>query len=265
MSLIGEQVLLRIYLESADRPPHEPTYLRIVKAARAQGLAGCTVLRGVYGVGTRGLLAPSTWSVVQHLPVIVEIVDRPARIGTFVDGALCDLVTNGLATLERAAVIVYRHGATAVPQAPRSPPAARVPPLTTLPPIQPRPHMTVDDNGMLLRVFIGESDRLDGKPLYEAIVRKTRELGVAGATVLRGTEGFGAHSVIHKAHLLEMSSDLPVVIEIVDSADKIHALVPHLDGMVTEGMITMENVRILAYRGGGGGGTPVTPRAGDTT
>src|SRR5258708_2407602 len=98
MSMIGEQVLLRIYLESADHLPHEPTYLRIIKAARAQGLAGCTVLRGIYGAGPRGLLAPSDWAIVQHLPVIVEIVDQPPRIGTFVDGSLSELVTGGLAT-----------------------------------------------------------------------------------------------------------------------------------------------------------------------
>ena len=127
--------------------------------------------------------------------------------------------------------------------------------------------MKIDEDGILLRVFIGESDRLDGRPLYEAVVRTARDLGVAGATVLRGSEGFGAHSVIHKSHLLEMSADLPIVIEIVDSGERIRALLPRLDAMVTEGMITMENVRILAYRagGGGGGGTPVTPRAGDTT
>ena len=112
--------------------------------------------------------------------------------------------------------------------------------------------MKIDEDGMLLRVFIGESDRSGGRPLYEAIVRTARELGVAGATVLRGSEGFGAHSVIHKSNLLEMSADLPIVIEIVDSGEKIRALLPRLDAMVTEGMITMENVRILAYRAAGG-------------
>jgi PII-like signaling protein len=108
--------------------------------------------------------------------------------------------------------------------------------------------MTLNENGILLRVFIGESDRLEGKPLYEAIVQKTRELGLAGATVLRGTEGFGANSVVHKAHLLEMSTDLPIVIEIVDAHDKINLLLPHLQSMVREGMITMEYVAIVLYR-----------------
>lgn len=251
MSLVGERVLLRVYLETGDRTPHEPTYLRVLKAARAARLAGCTVLRGIYGAGRRGVLSASDWSVVQHLPVIVEIVDAPAAVAAFVDGTLADLITDGLATLERAAVITYRHRyddrvSGAAPLLP-----GVLTPLSTLPPLQPRPHMKVDDDGMLLRVFIGESDRLDGRPLYEAIVRTARDLGVAGATVLRGSEGFGAHSVIHKSRLLEMSADLPIVIEIVDSGEKIRALLPHLDAMVTEGMITIENVRILAYRAGG--------------
>jgi len=108
--------------------------------------------------------------------------------------------------------------------------------------------MTINEDGVLLRVFIGESDRHGHQPLYEAIVRKVRELGMAGATVLRGTEGFGANSVVHKAQLLEMSTDLPVVIEVVDTRDKVQLLLPHLEAMVREGMITMEYVVILMYR-----------------
>ena len=108
--------------------------------------------------------------------------------------------------------------------------------------------MTNTENGVLLRIFIGESDRFENQPLYEAIVQKTRELGLAGATVLRGTEGYGARSVVHKAALLEMSSDLPIVIEIVDAQDKVNLLLPHLEKMMLEGMITMEHVKILLYR-----------------
>ena len=111
--------------------------------------------------------------------------------------------------------------------------------------------MKIQENGVLLRVFIGESDKFQHKPLYEMIVQKTRELGLAGATVLRGTEGFGAHSVVHTAHLLEMSTDLPVLIEVVDTEDKIKSLLPHLETMVQEGMITMEYVLILMYRHNG--------------
>lgn len=246
MSLAGEQILLRIYLQSADRPPHEPTYQRIVKSARTQGLAGCTVLEGIYGFGTRGLLAPGTFAIVRHVPIIVEIVDAPDRIAEFVNGALHQYVAQGQATLERASVIIHRHGQSDIRPLPMMP--GKIAPLSTLPTLQPRPNMTINDDGILLRVFIGESDRLDKQPLYQAIVHKTRELGLAGATVLRGTEGFGAHSTVHKAAMLEMSADLPIVIEIVDTSEKINTLLPHLDTMVKEGLITLENVRILAYR-----------------
>lgn len=108
--------------------------------------------------------------------------------------------------------------------------------------------MKLEGEGQLLRIFIGESDRLAGRPLYEVIVRKARELGLAGATVLRGLEGFGAHSRIHTASVLRLSEDLPIVVEIVDQADKIQDFLPELDGLVTEGMITLEKVNIIAYR-----------------
>lgn len=108
--------------------------------------------------------------------------------------------------------------------------------------------MKIEGEGQLLRVFIGESDRWEGKPLYEAIVRKAREVGLAGATVLRGLEGFGAHSRIHTAKILRLSEDLPIVVEIVDKAERIEQFLPELDRMVDEGMITLEKVRILAYR-----------------
>ncbi|MFQ5382546.1 MAG: DUF190 domain-containing protein [Dehalococcoidia bacterium] len=111
--------------------------------------------------------------------------------------------------------------------------------------------MKLEGEGQLLRIFIGESDHWHGKPLYVAIVRKARELGLAGATVLRGLEGFGAHSRIHTARILRLSEDLPIVIEIVDSAEKIERFLPELDAMVAEGMITLEKVQILAYRHNG--------------
>ena len=110
--------------------------------------------------------------------------------------------------------------------------------------------MKIDGEGELLRVFIGESDRWHGQPLSEAIVRRARELGLAGATVLRGLEGFGAHSRIHTSSILRLSQDLPIVVEIVDKPERIEAFLPLLDEMVHEGMITVEKVRVIAYREG---------------
>ena len=101
---------------------------------------------------------------------------------------------------------------------------------------------------VLLRVFIGESDKVDGRPLYEVIVEKARAQGLAGATVLRGFLGFGANSRIHTSKVLRLSEDLPIVVEIVDAEDKIDAFLPELDGMIGEGLVTREKVRIIAYR-----------------
>ena len=112
----------------------------------------------------------------------------------------------------------------------------------------------IEGEGQLLRIFIGESDRWHGMPLYEAIVRRAREEGLAGATVLRGMEGFGAHSRIHTAKILRLSEDLPIVVEIADRPERIEAFLPLLDEMVQEGMMTLETGRISASRAGRGSG-----------
>lgn len=108
--------------------------------------------------------------------------------------------------------------------------------------------MKIPEEGQLLRIFIGESDKWDGQPLYEAIILKAREMNIAGATMLRGMMGYGAASRIHTAKILRLSEDLPVVVEIVDSAEKIAALLPIIEEMVQEGLVTLENVRVLQYR-----------------
>jgi len=108
--------------------------------------------------------------------------------------------------------------------------------------------MKIPEDGRLLRIFIGESDQWHGRPLYEAIVLKARELHLAGATVLRGPMGFGANSRMHTAKILRLSADLPIIVEIVDSPEKIDALLPHIDQMVGEGLVTLEDVRVIKYR-----------------
>ncbi len=107
--------------------------------------------------------------------------------------------------------------------------------------------MQIPKEATLLRIFIGESDRFDHKPLYEAIVLKAREMHIAGATVLRGPMGFGHSSRLHTAKILRLSEDLPLVIEIVDSEDKIKTLLDVIDGMMQSGLITLEKVRVLQY------------------
>ena len=109
--------------------------------------------------------------------------------------------------------------------------------------------MQIPEEAMLLRIFIGESDRWEHKPLYEMIVLKAREMHLGGATVLRGPMGYGKTSRLHTAKVLQLSMDLPMVIEIVDSETNINAFLPVLDGMIQGGLVTLEKVRVIHYRG----------------
>ena len=152
-----------------------------------------------------------------------------------------------MVTLERAGVMLYRHR--------RQSPAGPLTLLPTIAPLSTIPALTEGDpamqnqqDGVLLRIFLGESDVHAGHPLYAAIVNEARRLGLAGATVLRGAMGFGANSVLHTTKVVELSTDLPIVIELVDREDNIAKLLPQLETMVQEGMITMEHVRVILYR-----------------
>jgi PII-like signaling protein len=112
--------------------------------------------------------------------------------------------------------------------------------------------MKIEGDGNLLRIFLGESERFEGKPLFKAIVAKARELGLAGATVWQGIAGFGAHSRIHTAMILRLSEDLPIIVEIVDSEENIRMLLPHIDAMMEAagcgGLVTLEKTEIITYR-----------------
>jgi uncharacterized protein len=248
--MLGERTLFRAYLLSTDHAYFAPTYERLVLHATRRRLAGATVLRGIFGFGSRGIQDPSPWHVTLPTPVIVEIVDRAERIAEFIQREIPGIVTHGMFTLERAGVLFYRHRHATDP----CPPLvllAGVKDLSTIPQLDGSLPMKTNEDGILLRIFTGESDTVDGpppQPLYKAIVQKARELGLAGATVLRGAMGFGANTVLHTTKVLELSTDLPIVIELVDHEENIRKLLPYLDTVVAEGMITMESVRILLYR-----------------
>lgn len=108
--------------------------------------------------------------------------------------------------------------------------------------------MRLEGEALLARIYIGESDRWEGRPLYEAIVEKLRSSGVAGATVLRGIEGYGRASRVHTASILRLSEDLPILIEAVDREERLRAVLPEIDAMVDGGVITLEHVEVIAYR-----------------
>lgn len=248
MKLEAEQVLCRFHLTNRVKHGLEPLYLWILETARREDLQGGTVLKGVMGLRSDGaILEESMWKLVQEVPVIVEVVDGPRHVERLlarVEPAFRD----GAITLERAHVVLYRvGGARSEPRdvAPRSDVIATKGVATAWE----VKTMQIPADGVLMRVFIGESDRDAERdlPLYAGIVQRAREAHLAGATVLKGPMGFGRHSRVHTASLLEMSTDLPVVIEIVDAEEKIQAFLPVVDELVSEGLVTMEAVRVLKY------------------
>ena len=116
----------------------------------------------------------------------------------------------------------------------------------------------LEGEGKLLRIFIGESDRWHGRPLYQAIVERVRKEGLAGATVIRGIEGFGAKSHLHTSRILRLSEDMPVVVEIVDTAERVDGLLPLLDEMVADGLVTIEPVHVVSCRAASSGAPGTT-------
>jgi PII-like signaling protein len=248
LKLEAEQVLCRVHLSNLARHGSEPLYEWIVEAARREDLQGATVLKGFMGLQPDGTIVQErAWAVAQEVPVIVEVVDGPRHVEKLL-AKVEPAMRGGTITLERAHIVLYRGsdaGGKARDVAPRYDVVATQDRSAALE----VKTMTIPEAGVLLRVFIGESDREKGRdrPLYEAIVHRAREAHLAGATVLRGPMGFGRHSRMHAAKLLDLSTDLPIVIEIVDAEDKINAFLPVVDELVTEGLVTLEAVRVLKY------------------
>lgn len=249
MYVEGEQVLLRVCLRNTDKSGISSAVDVLMQRALDRGIAGGTVFVGHMGLDIHGnLLETGHWSFVEHHPMIVEMLDSAAAIGAFLP-MIEKIVPEGLVTLERAHVRVLRRDeSSARPSATRWTCPESVAPLSTLPSAEEYPAMKMSEEGQLLRVFIGESDTWEGVPLYRAIVLKAKELGIAGATVLRGGIGFGANSRVRSNKLVELSTDLPIVVEIVDDAEKINAILPFIDQTVAEGLVTLEAVHVLKYR-----------------
>jgi PII-like signaling protein len=246
MRIEAEQVLCRFQLSNLARHGMGSLHEWIVDKARRVGLQGATVLEGFYGLKADGtLIDEHPWALVQERPIIVEVIDEPARIEVLL-AHVEPVFLDGVITLERAHVVLYRAG----PRVSRDAVTGRTIIATVGDSAASGVHiMNVPATGVLLRIFIGESDKEPGhgRPLYEAIVRRARESHLAGATVLRGAMGYGRHSRVHTARFLELSIDLPIVIEIVDAEDKVNAFLPVVDELVTEGLVTLEAVRIVRY------------------
>jgi PII-like signaling protein len=255
LKLEAEQVLCRFHLSNLAHHGAEPLYQWIVETAHRESLQGATILKGFMGLRPDGsILKENPWALVQQVPIIVEVVDGPHHVEKLLARVEPSFV-DGIITLERAHVVLYRGGNSDPAPSDLAP---RCDVITTKDDSTAWEvkTMKLPEEGVLLRIFIGESDRdkESERPLYEAIVHRAKEAHLGGATVLKGPMGFGRHSRLHTAKLLAMSTDLPIVIEIVDAEEKIKAFLPTVDELVSEGLVTLEAVRILKYAAGGDAG-----------
>lgn len=240
MRLEGENVLCRFMLTNYQQHHHRPLYEVLVERAWRQGMAGATVLKGLAGFLLDGpLLRRSGWKPAEELPVVVEIVDRAEAIARFLAGVR-PLLQDGLVTLERACVVYYRASGDVGRRPPQVDSAEREEGIP----------MEASEDGTLLRIFVDDCDRdpASGLLLYDRLVRLAHERGLAGATVLRGTMGFGKHSVVRAAKLIDAPPNLPVVVEIVDEEPKVRAYLEAIDSLVVEGLVTLEKVQVYKYR-----------------
>ena len=247
MKLEGEQTLLRVFLRNTDKFSWWSTAAdTLLKRAIRRGLVGETTLEGFLGLDAGGkVVEPGRWALVEHRPLVLEFFDSPHAIGAFLPD-LVEVVHDGLATLERAHVLAYRRRAA---EAARFASHLEVPgrpdPAAYLPDPEEFPIMRTTVDGQLLRIFIDDTDKFEGKQLYRAVIEKAHELGLTNAVVLRAPMGFGTHRRVHSDRFPDYVSDLPILVEVVGTPEEIVRLLPFLDEAVPEGLITIEGVKML--------------------
>jgi PII-like signaling protein len=252
----GDASILRVYSKAIEKWHGVPLYRAIVDAARRMHMAGASVFPVELGYGSHRLLHDIASEYASFdIPVVVEVADAAERVAELV-AEVENMVGEGLVTVSMARVHRYTHGSEHDVHG--------LPAFETGPPPHPRQvsreegtvPMKIEGEGKRMTVYVGSADTWKGRNLAVAIVEKCREMGLAGATVSRGVMGFGKHSVIHKAHLLGLSDDLPEKIEIIDQPDQIERLLPVIDPMIGGGLIVVEDVHVVRYLHDPKGGRP---------
>jgi len=222
--LSGENRLLRIFLGEGDKFHHKRISDQIVEAARRDGLAGCTVIAGLAGFGAgRRIHTPVDMEGSGSFAMVIELIDEANRITEFWTRVRPMLSEAGSMVTEES-VMVHHYAPTG--ENIEKPGAIRT------------------EGTVLLRIFLGESDKSGHEALYLEIIKRARKLGLAGCTAIRGLAGFGASSVIHESHLLRVSQDLPIVLEAVDTSDKIEAFLKDVKPLLQGALITEEKVQL---------------------
>lgn len=242
-----EARLLRLYSKANASCAGGPVYRAVVETARRAKLAGASVFPVELGYGAHRWIHDQTSDYSSFdIPIVVEIVDAADRIAVLM-GELDTMVCEGLVIVRPVRVFRYTHATERG--------EGNGPGSSTGQPSRPdrvaheegNTPMKIEGEGRRVTVYVGSADTWNGRNLALAIVEQCRAMGMAGATVSRGLMGFGKHSVIHKAHLLGLSEDLPEKVEVVDRPEAIERLLPVLDGMIGGGLIVVEDVHVVRY------------------
>lgn len=225
----GSAKKLVVYVSEQDRYRGLPVHERLLELFRDHGCAGATVTKAVAGFGPHGVFRTRrALSLTEDLPVRIEVVERSETIERLLP-FVHDMVEEGLIELSDTTVVKYSH-------------RGRLAAATGA------PHIRLEGQAKMLRIYVGEADRWEGEPLHEAIVKRLRLLDLAGATVYRGILGYGASKRVRRGGLLHLSSDRPVMITVVDAEEKIRRVIPVLDEMIRDGLLVLSDVEIIKYK-----------------
>ncbi len=225
----GPAKKLVVYVNTLQHYKSKPVYEAIVEFAHRHGCSGATVTKAVSGYGRSGKVHEAhLFSITEDVPMRVEVVDSEQKINALLP-FIYDMVDKGLIEVQDTQVIKHStHKAQA-----EETHAVK--------------HEKLEGRAKLLRIYIGEDDRWEDEPLHEAIVKKLRMMDIAGATVYRGLIGYGAQNRVHRSGFLGLSKDLPIMLSIIDTEEKIRGVLPVLDEMVDEGLIALSDVEIIKY------------------
>ena len=219
----GPAKKVTIYLNEDTKSPHGPLYQAIVQFLKTRSVAGATLIRPHSGFGRHHQLhSPDMEAQAEHLPIRIEFVDAPDRVDRLLP-TLYDMVTDGLIEVQDTTILK-----AATSEAPA-----------------PYVKNTEKKTARMLRIFLGEADQWEGEPLYDAIVKKLRMMEISGATVYRGILGYGAKGHEHKKSFFHISRDMPIMVSVVDSPEKITAAAEAIEDMLEDGLIVISDADIV--------------------
>lgn len=224
----GKAVKVSIYLSEGSTRNGVSTYSSVLDFLFFRGVSGATVLKGIAGFGAdHHIHSSGSIEISERLPLKIEFIETQEKVNSIL-GKLEELVGSGMIELQETTI-----AKPAQVSKPGSAPAA--------------PHITIQGKARLMCIYIGESDRWQGKPLHQALLRAMRANDLAGATVYRGITGYGAHSRIHKQNAFRLSRDASLMLTVIDTEEKLQAFLPVVDQMVQEGIVVLSDVDVIKY------------------